>query len=274
MRIKKILILLFVLNSFLLGCDFASDENKTSSEGNSSVKNYLSENVWTDGSISKDGQIKNYYISVTKGTRYFIYMNNEYDGDRTKTAYTGLKISYSDGTIINDSYNNVANCWAAPYTFVAPSAGTVTITAASYYNYDWERGTGTYAIKYTSRSEYDVLSEGEWKNDNIIANGQTNKYSINVTFGMRYSIWLNDAYEGDGSKTANRIGLTIMYSQDSNSDNPVICNNYNNAYGLYAKPYTFTAPSTGTIIVTAASYYNYSWEKGTGTYAIKYTSTY
>lgn len=109
MRIKKILILLFVLNCFLLGCDFASDENKTSSEGNSSVKNYLSENVWTDGSISKDGQIKNYYISVTKGTRYFIYMNNAWSGDRTKTAYTGLKISHSDGTIICSSYDNAKN---------------------------------------------------------------------------------------------------------------------------------------------------------------------
>lgn len=278
MRIKKLLVLLFVFGMFFIGCDFVSDENETSTKGESSsggtTKNYLSESVWTDGKFSKDGQIDTYYISVNKGVRYFIYMNNAYGGDRTKTAQTGLKISHSDGTIINDSYNNVANCWAAPYTFVAPSTGTITITAASYYNYNWERGTGTYAIKYTSRSEYDVLSEGEWKNDNIIANGQTNKYSINVTFGMRYSIWLNDAYEGDGSKTANRIGLTIMYSQDSNSDNPVICNNYNNAYGLYAKPYTFTAPSTGTIIVTAASYYNYSWEKGTGTYAIKYTSTY
>ena len=231
----------------------------------------LSEDEWKEDKIIAGGQTNKYRIAVSEGARYFIYMNNAWDGDKTKTAYTGLKISHSDGTIINDSYNNITDHYSAPYTFVASSTGTVTITAASKRSYDWERGTGTYAIKYASRLGYDTLSEGEWKEDKIISNGQTNKYHLQVTSGTKYSIYVNDKNDGDGTKTASQIGLTIIYSQDSNSDNPIICNNYSNATKLYAKPYTFTAPSTGTVIITAASKRSYDWEKGTGTYAIKYT---
>ena len=232
----------------------------------------LSEDEWKEDKIIAGGQTNKYRIAVSEGARYFIYMNNAWDGDKTKTAYTGLKISHSDGTIINDSYNNITDHYSAPYTFVASSTGTVTITAASKRSYDWERGTGTYAIKYASRLGYDTLSEDEWKEDKIISNGQTNKYHLQVTSGTKYSIYVNDKNDGDGTKTASQIGLTIIYSQDSNSDNPIICNNYSNATKLYAKPYTFTAPSTGTVIITAASKRSYDWEMGTGTYAIKYTS--
>ena len=232
----------------------------------------LSNGEWKEDRIIANGQTNKYSIEVSKGTRYFVYLNDADDGDGTKTADMGLKIYHSDGTAISSSYSSVQSCWEKPFTFLAPSDGTITITAASYGGFSgWEYGVGTYAIRCTSRPEYDALSDGEWKNDSIIATGQTNKYSINVVAGTQYSIYLNDGYEGDGSKTANRIGLKIIYTQDSNSDNPVICNNYSNACKLYVKPYTFTAPSTGTIIITAAVYSS-GWEKGIGTYAIKYMS--
>ncbi|MDE6244162.1 MAG: hypothetical protein K2M50_00725 [Treponemataceae bacterium] len=241
----------------------------------------LSEDEWKEDKIIADGQTNKYRIAVSEGSRYFIYMNNAWSGDKTKSAYTGLKISYSDGTVINGDYSNIIDHYSAPYTFVASSTGIVIITVAAneysnssylYLYKGWERGTGTYAVKYTSRPGYDTLSEGEWKEDKIISNGQTNKYHLQVTSGTKYSIYVNDKNDGDGTKTASQIGLTIIYSQDSNSDNPIICNNYSNATKLYAKPYTFTAPSTGTITLAAASYRDYyGWEKGTGTYAIKYT---
>lgn len=261
----------FVLGLILAGCDFASEEDENSG-GSSTGTPVLVEGEWTDGNISKDGQTNKYTISVSKGTRYFIYLNDVSDGDDTKTANVGVKISHSDGTIICNNYADGSDYWEKPFTFVALSGGTVTLTAASYYYYSWEEGVGTYAIRYTSRPEYDILSEGEWKNDRIIADKQTNKYKINVTAGTKYSIYMNDGCEGDGSKTAEKIGLKIIYTQDSNSENPVICDNYNNACKLYSRPYTFTAPSTGMIIITAASYYYYSWENGIGTYAIKYTT--
>ena len=232
----------------------------------------LVEDVWQNDIIISDGQTNKYSINVINETRYFIYMNNAYNGDGIKTAQTGLKISHSDGTIINGSYGNITKRYSAPYTFTVSNAGTITITVASYRDfYGWEKNTGTYSIKYTSRPEYIALSEDMWKDDSIIAEGQTNKYSINVIAGKQYFIYLNNAYEGDGTKTA-QTGLRILYGQNSHSDNPIICNNYSNATKLYAKPYTFTAPSTGTITLAAASYRDYyGWEKGTGTYAIKYT---
>ena len=232
----------------------------------------LVEDVWQNDIIISEGQTNKYSINAVGETRYFIYMNNAYDGDKTKSAYTGLKISFSDGTMICNQYDIADKLYAKPYTFTVSSTGIVTITVASHRDfYGWEKNTGTYSIKYTSRPEYIALSEDMWKDDSIIAEGQTNKYSINVIAGKQYFIYLNNAYEGDGTKTA-QTGLRILYGQNSHSDNPIICNNYSNAKRLYSKPYTFTAPTTGTITVTAASYRDfYGWEKNTGTYAIKYT---
>lgn len=230
----------------------------------------LSKGQWKDDKIIADGQTNKYIIEVSEKTRYFIHLNDTDDGDGTKTADMGLKIYHNDGTTISGSYSSVQDCWKKPFTFLASGSGTITITAAAY-DYGWEEGVGTYAIKYATRPEYDTLYAGEWKNDSIITDGQTNKYLINVIEGTQYFIYLNDKYEGDGSKTANEIGLKIMYTQDSNSDNPVICSSYSNACKLYSKPYPFTAPSTGTVAITAASYAS-GWERGIGTYAIKYTS--
>ena len=185
-------------------------------------------------------------------------------GITTKTANAGLKIAHSDGTVICSSYDNASNIYMKPYTFIASSSDTITITAAAY-DWHWEEGIGTYAIKYTSRPEYITLSEGAWYEDDIITKGQTNKYYIPVIAGTEYNIYLDDTDAGSGitSKTAN-VGLKIFYNGGS-----VICNNYDDASNIYTKPYTFIAPSSGTVTITAAAY-DWRWEEGLGTYAIKY----
>ena len=263
---KSLVLFAMAMGLAFVSCNQGAEDEGDGSGGSSSGTTRLVENEWTDGKISKEGQIKKYTISVTKGTRYFIYMNNTSAGDGTKTAYTGLKISHSDGTTISSNYNNVVNCWSAPFTFVASSDGTVTMTMAAYYSYTWERGVGTYAIKYTSRQEYDVLSEGVWKDDNIIAYGQTNKYQITVTAGIRYFIYMNNVSAGDGTKTAY-TGLKIFYNNGT-----IISSNYNDVVNCWSAPFTFVASKSGTITITAASYYNYTWERGGGSYAIKYTT--
>ncbi|MBD5412408.1 MAG: hypothetical protein HDR51_06660 [Treponema sp.] len=252
------------------GCDSVSEEsddigNVGNSDGSQTSGNYLSESVWTDGKISKEGQTNEYRIAVSEGSRYFIYMNNAYDGDKTKSAQTGLKITHSDGTKINGDYNNATKLFSAPYTFVASSTGTVTITVAASSGFLWGKGSGTYAIKYTSRPGYDTLSEDEWKEDKIIAGGQTNEYRIAVSEGARYFIYMNNARDGDGIKSA-QTGLKITHS-----DGTKINGDYNNATKLFSAPYTFVASSTGTVTITVAASSGFLWEKGTGTYAIKYT---
>lgn len=264
MKILSRLWIIFTI-ALVFGCEFGEEENSDSESS-------LTEGEWTDGKISKDGLIKKYTFTVSEWTRYFIFMNNAWNGDDKKSAYTGIKISHSDGTTISSSYSNVTSCYTKPVTFLSTSSGTITITLAcnsssSGWSSNWEKGTGTYAVKYTSRQNCITLSKGEWKDDDIIAVGQTNKYSVTVTDKTRYFIWLNDVDAGSGitTKTAN-VGLKISHSDDT-----VICNNYNNASSLYSKPYTFTATSDGTITITAAAFYS-GWEKGTGTYAIRYDS--
>ena len=187
-----------------------------------------------------------------------------------KTANIGLKILYSDGTYICENYSDASNCFSNPFTFVNTSYDSITIIAAADY-YGWEKGTGTYAIKYTTRPEYDELPADKWVDDTIITKGQINKYTINVNKGKTYKIYLDDIDAGSSitEKTAN-IGLKIFFDKDSNVDNPVICDSYSNASNCYNKPYTFTAHGNGTIIIAAAADY-YGWERGTGTYAIKYS---
>lgn len=266
------LLLALAFGLALTGCDFKTDEEKEAEE--MARETALVEGQWTDGNFSKEGQIKKFTFTVTKGRRYFIWLNDSDEGDRTKTANVGLKISHEDSTVICNNYDNASVLYTKPLTFSASSTGTVTITAAAYgggWGSYWETGTGTYAIKYTSRAEIDALSEGEWQDDTIIATGQTNKYSIVANDKTRYFIYLNDTDAGSGvtTKTAD-VGVKI-----SHSDGTIICDDYGNATSLYSKPYTFLAPSTGTITITAASYgggWGSYWETGIGTYAIKYTA--
>ena len=255
---KVWLLLAFVFAAVLSGCGWGDDET--------SVDTHLNENVWADGKFSKDGQSDTYYISVTKGVRYFIYMNNASQGDGKKTAKTGLVAYHSDGTKICDDYNDAYELYASPYTFTASSTGTVTITVIASNGSWWGGGTGTYAIKYASRPEYDALSEGIWKDDSIISSGQTNMYTISVTKGTRYFIYMNNASQGDGKKTA-RTGLVAWHSDGSKG-----VDDYNKAYELYTNPYTFIAINTGTVTVRVAASNGSWWGSGTGTYAIKYTS--
>ena len=259
-----------VLGLVLAGCMLGPDEN----EGSGGTS--LVEGEWKDGSITKEGQLKKYSISVTKGARYFIWLNDSDDGDRTKDADVGLKISHEDGTVICSNYSNASSLYTKPFTFSASSTGTVTITAAAHSSGwgggSWEEGTGTFAIKYTSRPEFDEISEGEWKDDNIIATGQTNKYTFSASEKTRYFIYLDDTDAGSGitTKTAD-AGLKI-----SHSDGTIICNDYGSASYLYSQPYTFVSSNYGTITITTAAHSSGwgggSWEEGTGTYAIKYTS--
>ena len=251
-----------VLGLTIAGCTMESDNNG----GSGTTK--LVEGEWKDGKISEDGQTKKYTFEVSKGARYFIWLNDSEEGDKTKTADVGLKISHEDGTVICSSYNDANSLYTKPLTFSASSTGTVTITVAADSWWGWETGTGTYAIRYTSRPEYDEIFEGEWKDDIIIATGQTNKYNFTTTEKKRYFIYLDDTDTGSGitTKTAD-VGLKIAYSNGT-----VICNSYNDANSLYSYPYTFTTSSAGTVTITAAADSWWGWETGTGTYAIRYTS--
>ena len=256
-----------LVSIFITACDIPTEEKKLAEEIKRTTE-LTTPNEWYNGRFTKDGQVKKYTLQVTKGTRYFIYLNDCEDGDKSKTADVGMKITHMDGTEISKNYGDATRCYASPLTFSASASGVVTIEVASYASYSWERGTGTYAIKYSTRSEFSQLEEDSWKNDIILSNGQTNKYTIQATGKTRYFIYLDDSESGTtgNNKTAD-IGLKILHG-----DGTYICKEYHDASNCYAIPYTFVTTNSEEITIIAASYASYSWERGTGTYAIKYTT--
>ena len=277
-KVNSLSVLLYVcsivLSSlFITGCFIPTTEEKKEAEETKEIARITalsSTNEWVSGNFTKEGQVKVYTLHVTKGTRYFIYLNDSSDGDSTKTANVGMKISHDDGTVICNYYGDADNCFSKPFSFSASNNGVVTISVAAYY-YGWEKGTGTYGIKYNSRPEYYILDkelwEKNWFEDLIISTGQTNKYIIPATERTRYFIYLEDVDAGNAmtQKTAN-IGLKILYS-----DGTYICENYSDASNCFSNPFTFVNTSYDSITIIAAADY-YGWEKGTGTYAIKYTT--
>lgn len=243
----------------------------------------LTEGETKDDNFIVHGQENKYSISVSKGTRYFIYLK---DGDdREKAAYNvrkHVRIDPGNNTTISNDCRNIEK---GLYTFCATSNGTVTITTESYPGDNLEH-VGTYAIKYTSRPEYEVLTEGESKSDEIIIKGQLNTYLIdNVIEGTRYFIYVYD--RNNGENTAN---MFLDMSDQISSYNPKRVLNYDikgiPSYGVRTRPYLFIAKEDGTVTITAASneYTERSFDSvngtyglehkigGIGTYAIKYTT--
>ena len=140
-----------VLSSFFIfSCFIPTQEQKEAEKAEEINRTTVlsSTNDWVYGNFKKEGQIKTYTLHVTKGTRYFIYLNDSSDGDSTKTANVGMKISHDDGTVICNYYGDADNCFSKPFSFSASNNGVVTISVAAYY-YGWEKGTGTYGINTT-----------------------------------------------------------------------------------------------------------------------------
>lgn len=87
---KKLSFLALVLGLVFSGGGNSGSDDDEDEKSNEPVQLY--ENVWADGTISEDGQTDLYLITVTQGTRYFVYLNDMYDGNGTKTAEKiGLK---------------------------------------------------------------------------------------------------------------------------------------------------------------------------------------
>jgi len=105
----------------------------------------LSENNWKDDSIDNAYDIKWYSITLSADTDYYIWWNDSYEGDNTKTLDIAVSAYYSDGSVI---FSNQDSAWTSYVTFTdSTSAYTTVYLKVSAYSY----GTGTYAIAYATR---------------------------------------------------------------------------------------------------------------------------
>ncbi|MDR0669077.1 MAG: hypothetical protein LBF95_03250 [Treponema sp.] len=101
----------------------------------------LAENKWADGSITSSARVTAYSFNAVSGKTYFVWTNDSYDGDETKSL--DIQFSVFDE---NDGYEDGDDCWSDPCEFTASRNGRVTIVVRSSYYDDDE--LGTFAIAY------------------------------------------------------------------------------------------------------------------------------
>jgi hypothetical protein len=117
----------------------------------------LTENVWTDGSITSGVSDVYYSFNVTSGTTYYVWWNDSKQGN-SKTLDVTVSAAYSNGTSI---FTNVDSGYTTPREFTASSSGTVHITVTPYTS----GGTGTFAVTYSTSTPitpYAITTTSEW----------------------------------------------------------------------------------------------------------------
>ena len=105
----------------------------------------LTVNIWNDGRITSgaSGSAVWYSFNVTSGTRYYVWWNDSYQGNSTKTLDVVVSASYSNGATI---FTNVDSGWSSPSSFTANTNGTVRIRVTP----DSSGRTGTFAVAYNT----------------------------------------------------------------------------------------------------------------------------
>jgi hypothetical protein len=119
-----------------------TDLSGTSSEANPFP---LTAGIWANGSVPSADSVVWCSFNVTGGTTYYIWWNDKYQGDNTKTADVEVSAYYSNGTRI---FEEEDSGWNYPESFTASSSGTVKIKVAPYFS----SATGTFAIVYSTSS--------------------------------------------------------------------------------------------------------------------------
>jgi hypothetical protein len=108
--------------------------------------------TWVNGEIINSGDVDWYSISVANGSTYYLWWNDSYDGDNTKTLDIDVYAYNSSGNLISLANNDSA--WYDPVSFTASSSGTVYVRVRAYGG---SGSTGTYAIVYNTSNNKPVI---------------------------------------------------------------------------------------------------------------------
>jgi hypothetical protein len=170
-------------------------------------------NQWIDGSIYSSSSEAWYSFSVINGDQYYIWWNDKYHGNNTKTLDVKVSAWYSNGDSI---FTDIDFAWSSPMSFTANSSCTVYVKVSPFGT-----GTGTYGIAYKTNDTRPGVDDGsdatpnfnslniipltknQWVNGSIDSPGDEVWYSFPYNSDMKYCIWWNDSKSGDGSKTAD-----------------------------------------------------------------------
>jgi hypothetical protein len=103
----------------------------------------LREGKWVNGSITSSKGIIAYTLNVERGKTYYIWTNDDSEGDGSKSLDINF-IIFNENDVYN--YDEDDDCWDAPLKFTASVNGKVTILV---FPYD-EDESGTFAIAYSN----------------------------------------------------------------------------------------------------------------------------
>jgi uncharacterized repeat protein (TIGR02543 family) len=231
----------------------------------------LTANTWADGSITStaSGSAVWYSFNVTSGTTYYVWWNDQKQGNSTKTLDVSVSAKYSSGTSI---FTSVDSGWASARSFTANTTGMVKIKVEPYSS----GNTGTFTVAYTTSSTRPwapelgaesnpiLLTANTWADGSITstASGTAVWYSFNVTSGTTYYVWWNGGYSGygNGTKTLD-IKASAYYSNGT-----AIFTGINQGW---TSPRSFTANTSGTVKIKVEPFSSGS----TGTFAVAYRTT-
>jgi hypothetical protein len=222
----------------------------------------LSENQWTDGSITGSPREAWYSFTAVADTIYGVWWNDREYGDSSKTLDVVVRAYDSNGTQLFNYYNGFTNqptlrvsSGGTIYLRVFPRSGTsVNVTGTN---------TGTFGIMYgTGFVRPDIgstaLTANQWANGTIGIWGQT-WYSFTAAANTTYRVWWNESGSGDGTKNVD-VRVTAY---DSNGTQL-----FNQDYG-WSTPQTITLLSSSTIYIKVTPYYG---SAGGGTFGIVYST--
>jgi uncharacterized repeat protein (TIGR02543 family) len=121
------------------------DTNAPGSEGNPIS---LTAKVWADGSISSSyyGSAVWYSFDVTKGTDYYVWWNDGFSGDGTKSLKVQVSAYLNGSSAAITNFSDLIYGWDSFKYFTASSNGTVKLKVIPYEN----GSTGTFAVVYST----------------------------------------------------------------------------------------------------------------------------
>ena len=237
----------------------------------------LTAGTWADGNITSSASVVWYSFNVTSGQTYYVWWNDYYHGDDTKTADVEVSAYYSNGTSI---FTNEDDGWDDPQSFTANTSGTVKIKVTPYSSIYHD--TGTFAIVYSTSSTRPgssggnpnpnpgtgsgteanpiALTAGTWVDGSVPSGSSAVWYSFSVTSGNTYYVWWNDGYGSDGTKTLD-VKVSAYYSSGTSI--------FTSVDSGWSTPQSFTASSSGTVKIKVEPYFS----SGTGTFAIVYSTS-
>jgi len=209
-----------------------------------------------NGNITTEyGEIR-YSFPVTNGTTYRIWWDNKLQGSGSKSASITVSAIYSNGISI---FSRTNSGWNTPKSFTANSDGTVYISVLG--------STGTFGIGYSDGNLRPgvtpvLLIEKNWINGSIDAENGDEWYSLPVTSGEIYRIWLDGLDEGN-NQGIHKKTLSITVDAIYNNGTEI----FTSFVTGWNTPQSFTASSNGTVYIRVRPRVDYI-----GTYGIVYST--